>query len=172
MKTKALKSIILIPMVLFLSCKGQSTKSTNPQANNTDGFNASGVAKDTVVKPEVKVRVNKKYSNDGKLLSYDSSYTYSYTGPAGNTLLSNNDSVFSRFKSYFKNNYSGFINPQFNNIFYSDSLFKYDFFNPDYFRKRYELNNQMLDNIFRRMDSLKNQFMQENYPNGVQQKRK
>jgi len=170
MKTQALKSIVMIPMVLFWGCKGQTTKGTHVHPGDTTVYVTTRTGKDSVITPQVNVRVNKKYGDDGKLQSYDSTYTYSYSGPAGNMLSSTNDSVFNHFKAFFRKNYPGLMNPQYNNIFYTDSLFKYDFFNPDYFRKRYELNNQMFEGIFRQMDSLKNEFMKENYPAGVQKK--
>lgn len=171
MKTTALKAMMLIPMVLFLGCKGQTNKGTKQTTGDTTVYVAPTHGKDSVIAPQVKVRVNRKYGDNGKLESYDSTYTYSYTGPAGNMMSSKEDSVFGHFKSFFQKNYPGFLNPQYDNIFYNDSLFRYDFFNSDYFRKRYELNNQMFEGMFRRMDSLKNQYMKDNYPNGAQQKK-
>lgn len=168
MKTQIVKLMLFISPIVFSSCKAQPDKgkktANSISQNTTVTIDSSGGP------AKYKVKVNKQYDSTGHLIKYDSSYSYSYTGVTGNRTFSKNDTVYRHFKSFFEKAYPDFSNNLYDNLFYNDSLFKYDFFNPDYFRRRYELNNQMFENMFHRMDSLKNQYMKENYPNGIQKK--
>ncbi|MGP8214206.1 MAG: hypothetical protein ACLQQ4_01445 [Bacteroidia bacterium] len=168
MKTKNLKLLLLFPSILFLSCKGQMNKGGKTSTTDTVVKNST-VTIDTANIPKYKVNVNKRYDSKGNMLMYDSSYSYSYSSPGGMGQI-NDDSVYSRFKSFFHKNYSSFFNSPFNDIFYQDSLFKYDFFNNDYFSKRFEMNNDAFAKFYRQMDSVKDDFMRNSFPNG-QQKR-
>ena len=82
------------------------------------------------------------------------------------------DTIYKRFKAYFRKNFSNSFNGPFGDMFYQDSLFKYDFFNDDYFLKRFEMNNHELSRMYSDMDSIKAEFLKKNYPNGRQKKNK
>jgi len=58
-----------------------------------------------------------------------------------------------------------------NSIFFNDSLFKYDFYNSDYFSQRFHLNILKFENMFRQMDSIKFDMFRNNYSEGVIKKR-
>lgn len=169
MKTKGLKSLMMVPLVFFWGCKSQAQKGTIQHSNDTTVYVMPRAGKDSVT-PQVNIRVNKQYDDKGNVKQYDSSYSYSYTGTAGKGMVLPDDSVFSRFRSYFYKNSTGFMSPWYNSVFFNDSLLKYDFFNDDFFRRRFEMNNMQFDKMFRQMDSLKKRFMESNYPNGRQQK--
>jgi hypothetical protein len=152
--------------VVFSGCNGQTQKGNTQQANeNKDKITIS----DSLNKPRVSVKVNKQYDDKGNVIKFDSTYSYYYSGSKG-ALRSANDSVFSSFRTFFERSHPGLMDRNINNIFFNDSLFKYDFFNDDYFQKRFELNEKMFGHMYQQMDSIKRDFLQHNYPNGQQKK--
>lgn len=158
----------LLLFLVFLGCNGQTKKENESLLSfrNKD----TETIEDTLNKPKVSVKVNKQYDDKGNLIKYDSTYSYIYSTPGGRKLQLPNDTLYNRFRSYFDGKYPDFFSPQFDDIFLNDSLFKYDFFNKDYFMQRFKLNRQMFERMYRQMDSLKGDFMERNYPDGYQQK--
>lgn len=160
--------IQLLPFLIFLGCNGQTKKENESLLSS--GKEHTKIIEDTLNKPKVRVKVNKQYDDKGNLIKYDSTYSYIYSGPGGGELQLNNDTVYNRFRSYFDRKYPDFFSPQFDDIFLNDSLFKYDFFNKDYFMQRFKLNREMFERMYRQMDSIKGDFMERNYPQGYQKK--
>jgi len=153
--------------VVFSGCNGQ-TKKEDPQPAGTK--KAMPVKEDSLSKPRIEVKVNRQYDDKGNIVKFDSAYSYFYASPKGSMHLSN-DSVFNSFRFFFEKNYPDLMDRRTNNVFFTDSLFKYDFFNDDYFQKRFELNNRLFENMYKQMDSIKRGFMKQNYPNGYQKKK-
>ena len=125
---------------------------------------------DSLVKPQTDIRVNKKYDDKGNLVQYDSTYSYVYSSPGFRNSISS-DSLFNNFKMPLQKGYRGLLDENMNSIFFNDSLFKYDFYNNDYFSKRFQLNMQRFENIFRQMDSVKSDMFRQNYPEGTVKKK-
>lgn len=148
-------------LLIFSSCQGQNQKENHSLLQN----------KDSLSKPQVHIKVNKQYDNKGNIIRFDSTYSYAYSSPKGEIKLSN-DSVFKQFHTFFNTTHPNFFDNKNHNLFFNDSLFKYDFFNNDYFQKRFELNQKMFEQMFKEMDSIKQNYMQLNYPNGQQKKNK
>lgn len=162
---KTIKMILVsVPLIFFFGCNGQTQKGNNQLLSNKK------LISDTLSKPQINVKVNKQYDDKGRIIKFDSTYSYFYSSPKGALQLSN-DSIYSQFKSFFDQSYPNFFNDQNNNVFFNDSLFKYDFFNDDYFQKRFELNRKMFEKMYLQMDSLKWNYLQHKYPNGHQQKK-
>jgi hypothetical protein len=160
-------AFVSVLAVLFFSCNGQTqTKKEDGQLSSSK-LNST----DTVNRPKINVNVNKRYDDKGRVVQFDSTYSYFYSSPGGLTNL-NNDSIFNSFQSFFNKSYPSIFKDQNRDIFFNDSLFKYDFFNDDYFFKRYQLNQKNFEGFYKRMDSLKQDFLQHNYPNGYQKKEK
>ena len=115
-----MKKVIVIMLLSFLvgGCNGQ--KKQNEKVTRQIA------SIDTIAKPKVDVRVNKKYDDKGNLLQYDSTYSYFYSSPRFKNSISS-DSLFSNFKMPLRNDYKGLLEDNMNNIFFNDSLFKYDF---------------------------------------------
>jgi hypothetical protein len=169
MKTTKIAFISLMA-ILFFSCNGQNSKNKVLSEANKDKSRSSFLTQaDTTIKPKVNVKVNKRYDDKGNVIQFDSTYSYFYSSPNG-TLHSTNDSVFNQFQSFFDKTYPNFFESQNKDIFFNDSLFKYDFFNNDYFLRRYQLNQNNFERLYKRMDSVKQNFMQHMYPNGYQKK--
>lgn len=161
--------LLLLPTLVFSGCCGQSHKGSDHLLADKNKVNE--VSEDTLTKPKIKIKVNKQCDEKGNIIKYDSTYSYFYSSPEGKMLELSNDSVFNKFRTFFNKKYPDLLNPKYENIFYDDSLFKYDFFNGDYFQKRFEMNRTIFDKIYQRMDSLKLDYLQRSYPNG-RQKRK
>ncbi len=166
MKTIKIVLVSLLFLV-FSGCEGQ-TKKENSQLAEVGKVNM--LKGDSSVKPKIDVKVNRQYDDKGNLVKFDSTYSYFYSSPKGSMHLGN-DSVFSSFRSFFEKSYPNIMDRNNRNIFFNDSLFKYDFFNDDYFQKRFELNNKIFENMYQQMDSIKKGFLKEKYPNGYQKKK-
>lgn len=158
--------LMSILFVVFSGCNGQTQKKPSEKIN---GGNENIIIADSTNRPRVSVKVNKQYDDKGNIIQFDSTYSYVYSSPTGSMRL-DNDSVFSNFRSFFEKNHPSLMDRNINNIFFNDSLFKYDFFNDDYFQKRFELNEKMFGSMYQQMDSIKKQYLRQNYPNGQQKK--
>jgi hypothetical protein len=150
------RHIIAILLVLTAGCsrlKKENDKRTEQLALS-----------DTSNQPKTDIQVHKNYDDQGNLIQYDSTYSYFYSSPGLNKISS--DSVFKNFQMPLHPEYKNLFNDNMQDIFFNDSLFKYDFYNGDYFSQRYQLNMKKFENMFRQMDSLKSDWMQRTYPNG------
>ena len=64
----------------------------------------------------------------------------------------------------FEDNYSFSTTPYFNDLFFEDSLLKYDFYKNDFFHERFMNNMQQMERLFWEMDSIENKFFMEQFP--------
>lgn len=161
--------MLLIPVVFCSACNGQTkTKIDNLLSSKENKIEAT--TDDTLNKPKVNIKVNKQFDDKGNIVQYDSTYSYYYSSPGGNIMHLSNDSVYHRFRSFFNKTYPGFFIPPYDDIFFNDSLYKHDFFNKDYFEKRFELNRKMFERMYQQMDSLKENYLEQTYPKGEQKK--
>ncbi|MBL7913338.1 MAG: hypothetical protein JNJ41_19905 [Bacteroidia bacterium] len=156
----AKNTICFFLFFVLTSCNAQTHKEQVGQTEKIKGTEQV----DSLNKPKIDVKVNKQYDKNGKMIKYDSTYSYVYSGKSGKNMRADNDSIFNQFRSYFNINSSDLFEKHNQNIFFNDSLFKYDFFNDDYFQKRFELNKDMFSQFFWQMDSLKGSFLKDNYP--------
>jgi hypothetical protein len=159
--------LVSLLFMVFSGCNGQTKNEKSELAETKKVLPLKG---DPLDKPKIDVKVNRQYDDKGNIVKFDSTYSYFYSSPKG-SMHSGNDSVFSGFRSFFEKSYPNLMDHRTNNIFFNDSLFKYDFFNDDYFQKRFELNNKIFENIYQQMDSIKRGYMKKNYPNGYQKKK-
>jgi len=112
--------------------------------------------------PKEDIKVNKEYDENGYLIRYDSTYTYYYSNIEGDEIVA--DSIFNNFRNMFENNYSFSTMPYFNDLFFEDSLLKYGFYKNDFFHERFMNNMQQMERLFWEMDSIKNKFSMEQFP--------
>lgn len=121
--------------------------------------------KDTVItNPKIDIKVEKEFDDDGNIIRYDSSYTYIYTYPNGNTEKLNMDSIFQNFEPYFFNHGFDIIHDPFRSFFEEDTLYQHHFFDDDFFMQQFENNMFRFEDMMREMDSLRNQFLRDMYP--------
>jgi hypothetical protein len=112
--------------------------------------------------PKEDIKVNKEYDENGNLIRYDSTYTYYYSNIEGDEIAA--DSIFNNFRNMFEDNYSFSTTPYFNDLFFEDSLLKYDFYKNDFFHERFMNNMQQMERLFWEMDSIENKFFMEQFP--------
>ena len=142
-------SLLLFSSVLS-SCDGQDKVRKNN--NNSD------VLKQT--KPKTEIKVNKKYDENGNLVSYDSTYYY-YSNSGNDSLL--RDSVIKNFKSFFNQEYHFSNDKFFRDFFFQDSILEQAFFSDDFFLRRFEKDQKQMNALFEQMDSLKNYFFNQQF---------
>lgn len=141
---------------------------TNGQNSADRKKNPTSIVQDSLNKPKVNIKVNRRFDDKGNMIGFDSTYSSFYSNMKGDTIKM--DSMMHSFDSYFNRNHSSFFNKQFDPLFFNDSLRYPDFFNRDFFLKRYELNDEYLRGMMNRMDSIKNRFYQEHNKNKTDSK--
>jgi len=147
-----MKNLLILSSILFISFYSCSNKKIKPESNNV--LQASLI--DTV-KPKVNYKVSKKYDKNGNLISEDSTYSYIYSN--GNISDKIQSKIFKQFKNEMSQKFPDIQNDIFNNFFGSDnindSIFKNNFYSPDYFFKN---QNKQIKRMLKQMDSVKNNF--------------
>ncbi len=144
--------IIFLSALLSFGCNAQTEKDI--QDNN--------MSKQGDIKPKVDYKVNKIYDDDGNLIGYDSTYTYYYSNIDRDALIA--DSVFAKFNKYFKSLDTFSPHPFIDDFFDGDSYMGDDFFTQDFFSNAFRKQEEMMEKMMRRMDSLKNRFLMQEYP--------
>ena len=158
-----MKKWLIFSFVTFLGLTGCNAQNA-PKDSETAGS-------DTVkVQPDINIKVNKEYDENGNLIRYDSTYTYVYSNIDGNVQLQ--DSIFNEFMKHFNDHFGITDDPFFNNFFFTDSLLQYDFYKKDFFHNRFNDNLDLIDKMLREMDSLKNEFYKNRFKYGGQQPKK
>jgi hypothetical protein len=159
MKTHAIGFLMSLCM---LSCSAQESEQNSPSASSENEIGT------TTNQPKVSWKVNKEVDEDGNVIRYDSTYTWSYTNVEGDSMSVDMDSMMQSFNNYFDQHFSPMWNSSFNSPFRNDTLFHQDFFNDNFFQNRWENDFYDMDNLFHRMDSLRNRFFNESYPGFIQ----
>ena len=144
--------IILASVFLLVSCNAQTEKTTDNKEN---------IQYEDSIRPKIDYKVDRKYDKEGNLIKYDSTYTYYYSNIDKDALI--NDSVFSKFNDHFKNN--PFSNQNFFDDFFKDDKYlEDDFFKEDFFSEHFRKNQDLMEQMLFRMDSLKNLYFSEEFP--------
>lgn len=115
-------------------------------------------------KPKVDIKVNKKYDDNGNLIGYDSTYTWSYSNMQGDTVIVDADSVITHFMPNIGNQFPDLNDPFYNDMFLNDSSLYNHFFNQNYYQDIWSKHNEEMNRMFREMDSLKHVFFKNHYP--------
>lgn len=144
--------LMLIPFFTLVSCNAQDKK--------VEDSKSIKISKETI-KPKVDYKVNKEYDENGNLIRFDSTYTYYYSNIDKDAMLK--DSIIKKFNTRF-NMKDLFGNSLFNDFFQENNFNEDDFFKEDFFRGNFKRNQEMLNKMMKRMDSLKNQFFIEEFP--------
>jgi hypothetical protein len=147
--------LMLVVLLVSISSCHDATKGQNSSSGNSGATSKKADS----IKPKITVNVNKRYDNKGNLIGFDSTYSSYYSNVQGDTARM--DSLFGNFNRYFNRGTPNFMNKEFNSLFFRDSLMYPDFFHNDFFLKRYELNDPYLRNMMRKMDSIKNDFYEQ-----------
>ncbi|MBJ2175585.1 hypothetical protein JBL43_15135 [Aureibaculum sp. A20] len=141
-----MKNLIIATLLLtfsLTSCTGQ--KQTDKTETQLDS-----------IEPIVNSSVHKEYDEDGNLISVDSTYSYFYSNIKDDSILEQN--FFNKFKIGFDDNFNHLDSIMANDFFNEDMFKMHDFYNQDFFSKRFRINDNNVDEIFKKMDSIKNRF--------------
>ncbi|HBK71184.1 MAG TPA: hypothetical protein DDZ39_05925 [Flavobacteriaceae bacterium] len=143
------KIILFISFAVILSSCNAQTKKEKEIATNKE-------------KPKGNYKVNKEYDENGNLIKYDSIYTYYYSNVDKEEMR--NDSVFKKINEHLKG-----IDPLNNDSFFKEffnqeNLNEDDFFSEDFFSGNLNNNQEMMQKMMKRMDSLKNEFLIKEFP--------
>lgn len=169
-----MKKMFLIILSFFcISCEAQSNekklsvgelvgKELNGELNEEKS--AADASDKVANEPEVNIKVDKKYDDDGNLIGYDSTYSYVYRSFNGDTMSLDMDSIFSGFQPFMRQNFDFYGGDPFSGFFERDSTFYHGFFDENYFQNRFLESRKQFEEMFRRMDSLKNDFYYEQLP--------
>jgi hypothetical protein len=154
---------IVVALVIALVTLG-----CNAQDHSVKEKAKAGKGENTKNQPKESWTVKKEMDENGNVIGYDSTYTWSYTNTEGDSVSVDADSVMQSFRSYFSEQMPSLWGQSFIDPFMNDSLQDHDFFAEDYFHKRWEKDIFDMDKMFRQMDSLRNQFFNEAMP-GMQE---
>jgi len=155
---KKLIWILAIP-VMLASCNAQTGSNKDQTAQNEPQMD-----KKPENKPKVDIKVNKKYDDNGNLIGYDSTYTWTYSNLQGDTVSVNADSVITHFMPNVGMQFPGLKDPFFDDIFLNDTSMYNNFFDRNYYQDVWGKQNDEMTRMFRELDSLKTVFFKDNYP--------
>ena len=150
-----MKKLMFLSVALLLSLYSCNSK----KDAKSEKFSLEASLIDTI-KPKTNYSVHKEYDKYGNLISVDSTYSYIYSN--GNLPDKMQEKIFEQFKSELSTKFPGLHNDFFNNFFgdenINDSVFKDNFYSPNYFFKN---QNKQITRMLKRMDSIKNSFYKE-----------
>jgi hypothetical protein len=147
-------TIALTACALLTGCD----KNTNGQVVQKK---SSEVSKDTLNKPVVNIKVNRRFDDKGNVIAFDSTYSSYYSNIKSDT--GKMDSVMNRFGNFFRSQHPLFFQNSFQPLFFNDSINYPDFFHTDYFLKRYEMNDPFMRRMMKEMDSIKNDYYKQDH---------
>jgi len=150
--------ILVFAYSFFLtSCTAQSE---NDNKTSTDMSSKKN-------EPQENIMINKTFDENGNLVQYDSTYTYYYSNIEGKPEIA--DSILGEFRKEF-NTQCPFLNtPFFDDFFFNDDSMMKRFYTHDYFTNKFEKNMKTMDQLFMDMDSIKNLFFKDQFPQTIQE---
>jgi hypothetical protein len=148
---------VTLAVALFtFGCNGQS-----PTNKGTDKKEANKEEKNV---PKESWTVKKEMDENGNVIGYDSTYTWSYSTANGDSMTINVDSMLQSMHSYFGNTMPSLWDRNFMDPMMRDSLLPHDLFSDNYFEQRWKDQYFDMDKMFQEMDSLRNLFFEEQFP--------
>lgn len=141
--------------------------------NTTESDKKDTPQEDTLkTNPKIDIKVKKAYDDEGNIIRYDSTYSYIYTYPDGKQRNINMDSLFQRFQPYFFDRSPDIMQDPFKRFFEKDSFYENHFLEHDYFMQQFQKERFQFKEMIKQMDSLRNQFLKDRYPEIQQNKTK
>ena len=159
MKTKIAFTMMLV--LLVAACSGQEKQRDKSEE-----------VQRAMKEPKERTEVHREYDEFGNLIEYDSTYLWSYSNMAGDSIRVNLDSVMDAFRSHFENQIPYLGMQGFRYFPKHDSLLMNDFFDEDYYFKNWEDSHDDFEKMMHRMDSMRNSFLEELYPGLLESQKK
>ena len=150
-KSKRMKRFFALSVIVLFAfgCNAQKTEQQKEKTEN---------------KPNESWTVNKEVDENGNVIRYDSTYTWSYSNVEGDSVNVNVDSLMNSFKNYFGAQMPSVFGQDFMNPMMNDSMLHRDFFAEDFFQNQFKYEFFDADKMFQRMDSIRGQFFKERLP--------
>jgi hypothetical protein len=155
-----MKRLVVMVFVAFLAtgCNGQQESKSVEKKLQTDKKDGAQN------QPKVSWDVKKQTDENGNVIKYDSTYVWSYTNVEGDSMVVGADSLMQAFHSYFNEKFPLIWDRSFTKPLWEDSLLYRDFSQQDYFHNRWQQDFFEMGKMFQGMDSLRNQFLFDEYP--------
>lgn len=151
-----MKKIIAILVVLtFMGCKGQEKEKKDVSKEEKQ---------EKPQEPNGQWEVHREYDEAGNLIKYDSIYSYSYSNKNGDSVKINLDSIMDSFRGYFEDKVPFDWKRDFSYFPKTDTLFMKDFFKEDYFLNNWKEHHADIENMMKKMDSVRNAFLRKHHP--------
>lgn len=152
-----------------------SLSSCNAQDKSKDNIAQqsalNGTDKKDAFEPKGNWTVNKEYDENGNIIKYDSIYSYSYSSGNGDTLaIKDVDSVIRSFQKYFEETMPNSFDQGLMKPYWGDAELFDHFFEDNYFHDRWKNDLFNLESRFIRMDSLRNKYLEDYYPELFEEK--
>ncbi len=148
--------VVMLAVALFaVGCDAQNQSGEKSEMQ---------VQKDQKNSPKESWTVKKEVDENGNVIGYDSTYTWSYSTMNGDSLMVNVDSLMNSFQSYFDESMPSVWNHSLMDPMLRDSLLGRDLFSDNYFHRRWKDDFFDMDKMFQHMDSLRNEFFNEHFP--------
>lgn len=114
--------------------------------------------------PKESWTVKKELDDHGNVIGIDSTYTWSYSTVNGDSLNVNVDSLMQSIQSYFGKSMPQVWDKSLMDPMMRDSLLPRELFSDNYFEQRWKDDYFDMDKMFQEMDSLRNQFFEQHFP--------
>ena len=151
-----MKRVIAILLLLAITgCKGQEKEKEEVSKDENQEMSQE---------PKGQWEVHKEYDDLGNLIKYDSIHTYAYSNIEGDSIKINLDSIMDSFKGYFEDRIPFDWKRDFSYFPKTDSLFMKDFFKEDYFLNNWQEHHSDIENMMKKMDSVRNAFLRKHHP--------
>ena len=151
-----MKNVIAILLILAITgCKGQEKEKEELSKDQNQ---------EITQEPKGQWEVHKEYDDLGNLIKYDSIYTYAYSNMEGDSIKINLDSIMDSFRGYFEDRVSFDWKRDFSYFPKTDSLFMKDFFKEDYFLDNWQEHHSDIEDMMKKMDSVRNAFLRKHHP--------
>jgi len=151
-----MKNVIAILLILAITgCKGQEKEKEKVSKDEKQ---------EMAQEPKGQWEVYKEYDDLGNLIKYDSIYTYAYSNIKGDSIKINLDSIMDSFRGYFEDRVPFDWKRDFSYFPKNDSLFMKDFFKEDYFLNNWQEHHSDIENMIKKMDSVRNAFLRKHHP--------
>jgi hypothetical protein len=144
--------IMLLAAMLSMSCNSQENRNSETPKHDDQA---------SVETPKGNWKVHKEFDDDGNLISYDSTYTWSSNRGLEQMTDKDRDSVLQAMQSRFYQHFSGFdLNDGDQmDLFSEDSLFAKKFFDDSFFDSEFGEEFMDIDRIQQHMHDMQQKFL-------------
>ncbi len=152
--------IAMFCMLAITGCSGQDRGKKGNLENKESALDT----------PRSSWEVRKEYDDAGNLIRYDSIYSWAYSNVEGDSISVNLDSIMDAFRLHFENTSPSPWRDRFSYFPEVDSLFMNRFFEDDYFFKNWQRDYSEMEEMMRKMDSSRNEFLKRFHPGLIESK--